>query len=117
MKEPNNKAVSLYAIACVTVIAITAMMLTTVANAQVGQPYDGGALKNRDINIGFPLRANRAAVGTWQKDVELQNANTNRGIVYVAVTAVFPPAAAVTAPVALIDFFVTKRKRVINASL
>lgn len=32
--EPNNKVVSLYAIACVTVIAITAMLLTTVANAQ-----------------------------------------------------------------------------------
>lgn len=34
MKDPNNKTISLYAIACVTVIAITAMLLTTVANAQ-----------------------------------------------------------------------------------
>ena len=117
--QPNNKQVSIMAIACVSVIAITMMVLTAmmnVANAQVGQPYQG-SLKTNDINIGFPLRANRAPVGTWCKDVELQNAHKNRAIVYAAVSAACLPCTAVTGPVAVIDFFVTKRKRVINANL
>ena len=107
------------ALACVTVIAVTMMVLTAmmnVANAQVGQPYQG-SLKTNDINIGFPLRANRAPVGTWRKDVELQNAQKNRAIVYTVVSVACLPCTAVTAPVLLIDGLITKRKRVINASL
>lgn len=57
--QPNNKQVSIMAIACVSVIAITMMVLTAmmnVANAQVGQPYDGPYRTTtlaEDLNIDF----------------------------------------------------------------
>ena len=114
--QPNNKQVSIMAIACVTVIAVTMMVLTAmmnVAQAQVGQPYEGNVITN-DLSLG--LSADKTPAYTWRKDVELQNAQVNRMLIYTVTTAVCVPCGVVTGPVAVIDFFVTKRKRRLNAN-
>lgn len=102
---------------CVTLIAVVAMLLmSTSANAQVGQPYMGN---NNGIELNLGLTAKNTEAYTWQRDVELQNARTNRGFVYLAGTlatsVACPPCAAGIGGVAIIDFFVTKRKRRVNA--
>ena len=102
---------------CVTLIATVAMLLlSTTSSAQVGQPYSGNS-NSVELNLG--LTAKNTEAYTWQRDVELQNAATNRSLVYVigsvATSVACPPCAAGIGGVAVIDFFVTKRKRRLNA--
>lgn len=81
--NPNNKQVSIMAIACVTVIAVTMMVLTAmmnVASAQVGQPYDGPYRTTtlaEDLNIDF---------GKWRQysEQELNLRQDTRNLFYMA---------------------------------
>ena len=117
MKQPTNPQLSALAMLCVTLIAVVAMLLmSTSVSAQVGQPYTG---KNNGVELNLGLTAKTTQAYTWQRDVELQNAATNRKLVYVvgavATAVACPPCSAGIGGVAVVDFFVTKRKRRVNA--
>ena len=94
--QPNNKQVSIMAIACVSVVAVTMMVLTAmmnVVNAQVGQPFTDAYLAKKQTPRGL-LHGNSLDIPYLPSDVESQRAflylvekerNVSRTLVLTAV--------------------------------
>ena len=101
-----------------TITAIFALVALTSA-AQVGQRYYGP--EKRPQSVSQPLNGvfwgNARPLGTWERDVQLQDQRQNRVIVYAAVSALAPVTLPVTGGLFVVDMIVTKIKRRKNAHL
>jgi hypothetical protein len=113
MKEPNNKVVSLYAIACVTVIAITAMLLTTVANAQDYQAYQQSVQTELMTNYesGLVYMGNKSLM--FERDLRIKKV-TRQGIAGLFFPVFLIPAAVNAVRIAKIDIERERRARFFN---
>ena len=112
--EPNNKAVSLYAIACVTVIAITAMMLTTVANAQDYRAYQQSV--NTSLMTNYEANLVYMQNGTLMQERELRGKKaTRQAVIGLFFPVFYIPAAVNAVRVLKIDSERERRARFFNS--
>lgn len=86
--NPNNKQVSIMAIACVTVIAVTMMVLTAmmnVASAQVGQPFTDAYLAKNRATYGTLADDLNIDLDKWKQytEQELNLRQDTRNLLYV----------------------------------
>ena len=101
-----------------TITAIFALVALTSA-AQVGQRYYGP--EKRPQSVSQPLNGvfwgNARPLGTWERDVQLQDQRQNRTLVLAAVSAAVPAAWPVTGGIFIVDTVITKIQRRRNAHL
>ena len=118
--QPNNKQVSVMAIACVTVIAITMMVLTAmmnVANAQTAEDYSNYTRSVRGVSLmtnyeqGLVFMKNEELI--VERDLRVQKA-IRQGVIGLFLPVFYIPAAINATRILKVDIERERRARFFN---
>ena len=97
---------------------ILALVALTSA-AQTGQRYYGPQRSLQSVSqpLNGVFWGNARPLGTWERDVQLQDQRQNRTLVLAAVSGAVPAAWPVTGGIFIVDTVITKIQRRRNAHL
>lgn len=118
--QPNNRQVSIMALACVTVIAITMMVLTAmmnVANAQTAEDYSNYTRSVRGVSLmtnyeqGLVFMKNEDLI--VERDRRVQKA-IRQGVIGLFLPVFYIPAAINTTRILKVDIERERRARFFN---
>ena len=119
--QPNNKQVSVMALACVTVIAITMMVLTAmmnVAQAQTAEDYSNYTRSVRGVSLmtnyeqGLVFMKNEELI--IERDVRVQKA-IRQGVIGLFLPVFYIPAAINATRILKVDIERERRARFFNS--